>query len=136
MSSYIIKKLYSNFCSVDLKLTFLSRVTANSEELAIVMVLSISLFNKSLGKFNFSETSKQDSCGIEKRRSFWVTTKICLDNASLCCRYLEAKFCRKLCNTVDAISDFDCPRATAVSSSTFLPSFLWSLAPVVTMDVD
>ena len=91
MSSYIIKKLYSNFRSVDLKLVFLSRLTANCAELAIVMVLLISLFNKSLGKFNFSGASKQNSCGIEKGGYFRVTTLICLDIPSLCCRYLEAK---------------------------------------------
>ena len=101
-----------------------------------MMMLSISLFNKSPGKVNFSGASKQNSCGIEKGRYFRVTTMICLDIASSCCRYLEAKYGRTLCNTVDAISDFDCTRATAVSSSTILPSFVSSLAPVVTMDVD
>ena len=136
MSSYIIKKLYSNFRSVDLYLIFLSRLTSNSAELAIVMVLLISLFNKSPGKFNFSGASKQNSCGIEKRRYFRVTTMICLDIASFCCRNLEAKCGRTINITVDAISDFDYTRATAVSSTRILPSFVSSLAPVVTMDVD
>ena len=136
MSSYIIKKLYSNFRSVDLNLIFLSRLTANSAQLAIVMVLSISLFNKNPGKVKFSEASKQDSCGVEKRRSFRLTTKICLDIASLCCSYLEAKGGRTQCITVDAIFVLYCPRAKTVSSSTILPSFLSSLAIVVTMDVD
>ena len=136
MSSYIIKKLYSNFRSVDLKLVFLSRLTANSAEFAIVMMLFISLFNKSLGKVTFSRASKQISCGIEKRRYFRVTTMNCLDIASLCCSYLEAKCGRTLCITFDAISLLYCPRAKTVSSSTILPSFLSSLAPVVTLDVD
>ena len=101
-----------------------------------MMVLSIPLFNRRLRKVIFSEALKQDSCGFEKCRSFRVTTKICLDIAFLCGRYLEAKCGRTLCNTVDAISDFDCPRATAVLSLTILENFVSRLAPVVTMDVD
>ena len=70
MSSYIIKKLYSNFRSVDLNLIFLIRLTANSAELALVMVLPISLFNKTPEKLIFLGLRSKTAAGLKKVDTF------------------------------------------------------------------